>query len=638
MGYVGAMRVCADVTLNRLRENAALVDGGVDEVVLLTSRPDGRTLYRAGSDRGVILPLANLVRRTGDPLTVRGQLDGSGQPLVWLKGLDLIDTVCDPARVLNEEDCRNGRPSVADDGASASFDRRWEMTSLALVDDARIARLLRETPGDMAGVTERGPRAYCVRLVHVSGLELANLGFEDCWLTAIHAVNSRNLSVSGSRFHGSTFGFLAVATGGMAPDNHSYELTGNHWLQSPAAYRPEAGLPCDALNLDLGCAPDIWSELPWGVTHHHIWRPLNGAFFAGYNIAGNVLIADNLLEHAYNGIRVIAELPGTGRNVEVRGNLFRFIRDNAVEPEDRADGWVVKNNRFQNVHAWLSTDGVAGGSMYVFGNLGWHDLGALPGQDCDDEVNWSISPRLDGLAGDKARYLLLDVSDEPSAIACDGHRRGTIIKTGDKRRSGFPYFEWISIFNNSWRTRSPLFSSKHASPLSHFNNAISFLGCGLHGPPECRQVPAPVGPCRPGNKRTRGAVGAQQFWTEDGEALIADCFTFTPGPAEPDPRVEGVREVAHRFCRDVMDRGVNLPVYGEGACALEVSMPLFIESGPGSLDLANPVIGCRPVYERGVVMPDCGDSGPRVGAIQPPGTLFEMEIPGAGFVGEAFRP
>ncbi len=636
VGFVDGRRVCADAVTNGLRAAPSLLEGRVEEAVLLTSRPFQKTLYRVGTKREVILPLGNLIRRRDAPLTIRGQRGAGGEHLVWFKGLDLIDTICDPDRVLDTEACRAGTPRDGDDEPAASFDRRYELTSLALVEEAQITRSLRQADDSLEGVTERGPRSYCVRLSNVSGLVLRDLAFEDCWITAVKAVNARDVTLAGARIHGSTFGLIAVATSGMEPGAHTYRVLNSHWIQSPGGYRPEKD--CAAPHLDLSCPVDVWDDVPWGVTHHHLWRPLNGALFGAFNIAGNVLIENNLLERAYNGVRIIAELPGTGRNVEIRGNRFRFLRDNAVEPETRADGWVVKHNRFENVHAWISTDGVRGGSLYVFGNLGWYDPGQIPGQDCREDVDWSRSPRFHGLAGDRGRHLLVDSSYDPTSVACRGHYRGVILKTGDKRKTGFAYFGRISIFNNSWRTRSPLFSSKHASPLSHFNNAIAFTGCGLEGPWHCRQIPAPLQYCRAGNKRTRGRAAMEQFWTADGGALVADCFTTRAGPAEPDERALETRDVAHAFCRDAVNRPFAGFPYGKGACALAVSPKLFVSDEGDDLRLRQAIEGCRPRVGDGAVVADCEGSGPSIGALRADGSLFDIEIPGAGFLGADFRP
>ena len=54
---------------------------------------------------------------------------------------------------------------------------------------------------------------------------------------------------------------------------------------------------------------------------------------------------------------------------EITGNFFEYIRDNAVEPEDHAAFWIVKHNAFVNSYAVISTDGVSGNDLLVFGNV-----------------------------------------------------------------------------------------------------------------------------------------------------------------------------------------------------------------------------------------------------------------------------
>ncbi|MEM9371636.1 MAG: hypothetical protein AAGA26_10815, partial [Pseudomonadota bacterium] len=141
VGYIGEKRVCADILVGNLRETPGMLDGSVEEVVLLTSQPGAKTLFRADADRRPILPISDLARPNGEPLLIRGQRGQDGQHLVWFKGLDLIDTVCDPRRVTDEHLCREGLPSDLEfDGEGEPWARRYEMTSTALVEEARMAR------------------------------------------------------------------------------------------------------------------------------------------------------------------------------------------------------------------------------------------------------------------------------------------------------------------------------------------------------------------------------------------------------------------------------------------------------------------------------------------------------------------
>ncbi|MEM6676441.1 MAG: right-handed parallel beta-helix repeat-containing protein [Pseudomonadota bacterium] len=638
IGYLGQEPRCADITVGNLRQTEGLEAGEIREIVLLTSRPATRTLYRVGEAREPILAIGDLVRPVDRPLVIRGQKGPDGGHLVWFRGLDLIDTICDPARVLDEEACRNGQPvAEEEDREGASWERHYDLGSLVLVEEARNARLIRQRLAAYPGVTIKGARHYCVLLRRVSGLILSDLGFEDCWLSAVAAINSRRIALRGARIHGSTAGFLAAATGGLSADAHSFVVADTHWIQSPGGYRSDKK-PCANPHRDLRCAVDVWDDLPWGVAHHHLWRPLNGGLFVSYDIAGNVLFERNVLERAFNGIRMTSRRPRTGRNVTVQGNRFRMIRDNAVEPEQRAENWVIKHNVFENNHAWLSTDGVSGRGFYIFGNRAFYDPEAMPGTRCRDDVAWVDSPFLMGLAGDEGRYQRLNVSHDPSAVTCKGHYRGAILKTGDKRKAGFPYLDSIAIFHNSWQSRSPLWGNKHASPLVHANNLIEFAGCGLDGPWHCRQIPTPERYCQEGNKRTRGRVALKQYWTEDARALVADCVSLLPGPAQPDERALETREIAHHFCRDLYNRSFGAIPYRDGLCA-----PLFDAAGmivgPAMPPrLAEPVAGCSLGSQEDRLTVDFSRFGAQIGAVQPGGYLFDMEIPGAGYLGEAFRP
>jgi len=72
VGYLGSQRVCADVMVGQLRADARIREGRIDEIVLLTSKPDQKTIYLTGLARQAILPLDNLIRRSDAPLTIRG--------------------------------------------------------------------------------------------------------------------------------------------------------------------------------------------------------------------------------------------------------------------------------------------------------------------------------------------------------------------------------------------------------------------------------------------------------------------------------------------------------------------------------------------------------------------------------------
>ncbi len=113
---------------------------------------------------------------------------------------------------------------------------------------------------------------------------------------------------------------------------------------------------------------------------------------------------------------------------------------------------------------------------------------------------------------------------------------------------------------------------------------------------------------------------------------------MTPGPAEPDERVSETRDALHAFCRDVVNRQFDGLPYGSGKCELVVKAKVFAADRGEDLRLSEAIEGCRPVPGQSVVTADCGLSGPQIGALQKDGSLFDIDIPGAGYLGSAFRP
>ena len=136
-----------------------------------------------------------------------------------------------------------------------------------------------------------------------------------------------------------------------------------------------------------GCPGDMWRKLPWGVVHHGAYQHFNGALLGGMHIAGDVIFRHNQVVNAFNGIRLTArscsKIPADGKlprtecrfnhRVWIYDNDFSYVRDNPVELEDWAEDAYIFQNQFHNAHAPLSFDGMGGGPVYVFGNVGWFD-------------------------------------------------------------------------------------------------------------------------------------------------------------------------------------------------------------------------------------------------------------------------
>ena len=274
----------------------------------------------------------------------------------------------------------------------------------------------------------------CLKIERAAWITIQNLKITGCWPTAVYLRDARYITVRGTTLLGSTYAIIAHGK------SHHILIEDNRWTQDVTG--------------------DVWSRIPWGVSHHGSKAHLNGALFGGYNIQGSVVIRRNLIRHAYNGIRIKAKCADQAvceknMNVEISHNRFEFIRDNSVEPEGSAINWWVRHNKMRDVHAPYSFDGVRGGPHYVFGNVGWFT--EMPEQHCEDRM-W---------ANDREPLGKLTAHRE-----CRLHRMGKTFKLGNVQE--LP----LHIFHNSWLTRSPLVGGGGSGPLKAWNNAIEFCGPG----------------------------------------------------------------------------------------------------------------------------------------------------------------
>ncbi|MEM8687818.1 MAG: right-handed parallel beta-helix repeat-containing protein [Pseudomonadota bacterium] len=274
----------------------------------------------------------------------------------------------------------------------------------------------------------------CLKIERAAWITIQNLKISGCWPTAVYLRDASYITVRGATLLGSTYAIIAHGR------SHHLLIEDNRWTQDVTG--------------------DVWSRIPWGVSHHGSKAHLNGALFGGYNIQGAVVIRRNLIRHAYNGIRIKASCLGReacdkNMNVEIAHNRFEFIRDNSVEPEGSAVNWWVRHNKMRDVHAPYSFDGVRGGPHYVFGNVGWFT--EMPEQHCEDQV-W---------AEDREPLGKLTAHRE-----CRLHRMGKTFKLGNVQKRP------LHIFHNSWLARSPLVGGGGSGPLRAWNNAIEFCGPG----------------------------------------------------------------------------------------------------------------------------------------------------------------
>ncbi|MFW8646327.1 hypothetical protein ACOJBO_46300 [Rhizobium beringeri] len=123
-------------------------------------------------------------------------------------------------------------------------------------------------------------------------------------------------------------------------------------------------------------------------------RAYDGDFFRAWNIAGYVVIKNNIIADAFNGIHFfnqVAEsiVESCSRNVLIEGNWFIRIRDNAIEPEHFAWNWTVRHNVIVDCYVPFSLQMARSGYFYIYGNIGWNLR--KPGPEEDTHTRGSSS-------------------------------------------------------------------------------------------------------------------------------------------------------------------------------------------------------------------------------------------------------
>ncbi len=393
----------------------------------------------------------------------------------------------------------------------------------------------KEAPGKapmdkIAAAEDQSSLTRCFHVTKSSSIEFENLHFKDCWLPAIYTSDSKNIAVRGSFIEGSSYVVFAYVTptwnkkerrwvADPSSSSH-FVIEDNVWFQDTSGFGPGKKEECRELNVKESCPGDMWSSIPWGVTHDTLYEHMNGALFGSINIAGDVAIQGNVIRYAYNGIRMITDdvceldpncFSNANKNVSVAANKFAYIRDNPVEPEGRAQNWRIHGNDIHNAHGWFSLDNVRDGPIYIWGNIGWWN--ARPAESCDDKDPITGKPKWlerKKVNFERGGWRWLDKDDKTERLDCKASRRGTVMKVGDLEEQRE---KQIYIFHNSWRVRAPLLSAGITGTLHHWNNAILFTGCGPTGDEACRVLPD--GECN------TGELG--EFFTSGNRSVVFTC-------------------------------------------------------------------------------------------------------------------
>ncbi|MEM7523667.1 MAG: hypothetical protein AAF360_07930 [Pseudomonadota bacterium] len=199
------------------------------------------------------------------------------------------------------------------------------------------------------------------KIFRASHIAIEGLVVRNCWPMVLYMRGCADIAVRGCDVVGARYVVYARAL--KTHPAWRYLIEGVTWVQDPdyEMWRGEARWK--EVKAKKGFADKSW---------------FNGALFGSFDIQGDVTIRGCDVSHAFNGVRMdirASRLKGAqkpkvkrNRNVRIHDNRFAFIRDNAVEPEMGAEGWLVAGNLFAQVHATLSLDGVTLRDFAFVGN------------------------------------------------------------------------------------------------------------------------------------------------------------------------------------------------------------------------------------------------------------------------------
>ncbi|WP_305984643.1 right-handed parallel beta-helix repeat-containing protein [Roseibium sp. MMSF_3544] len=373
--------------------------------------------------------LALEAERITDPVVVSG-VSGTRDKPVYIRGKKPVAP--------NKNSAKRSPSVFATDETFKDFNQRANTLARA-----------HEASGEFPGVYFMADQAQLI-LRDCQWIVLEDLTFENCWPTAIYIENCQHITIRGVHIRGGTFAIGATGT-----DTRHLLIEDCDWIQDPSCHgdaqirsiRDHGYLKDEK---DLECC-HLFRQTDWNKIHADSSvtgkpvqdddaRAYDGDFFRAWTIAGYVILRNNCIMDAFNGIHFFNQLAKDAqkrcsRNVMISDNWFVRIRDNAVEPEDYAFNWTVRHNRFVDCYAPFSIEPDRSGYFYIYGNLGWSR--ARPGPDPED----------------------------PKDLVT-----GRLFKFGTEHEAVGPHY----VVHNTWFVRNPMFKKKRISNFHHLNNVVAY--------------------------------------------------------------------------------------------------------------------------------------------------------------------
>ena len=424
---------------------AAVVRDGPPITVEVSSMQEFRAAAERATPGSVIRVAPGIFSMTAD------------DPIVRIKGLQGAPD--NPIVIQGTRGPEGSRPTIIDGGRSLD-------ATLGMIERFRQPGGRSPELDELIQQNQYRTRAAinCLVLEDAAYLEIEEFTIRNCWPTSVVFLSSHHITLRANTIIGSTYVFY------LDHQSDHFVVEDSVWTQDDSGYAPdESGY---SGRYDPRPKPGrMWDTVPWGVSHHGSRAYLNGSLITSFGTRGDIIVRHNIIRNAYNGVRISAKNckhPQCNVDVEIYDNDFQFNRDNPVEPEGQAINWWIHHNRIYNAHGWFSLDGVGGGPVYIWGNVGWFD--DKPGRRCIP-AEWAAD-----------RTLQADGSYAPTPEhECSRSRTGKVIKLGP---GATELEEPIYVFNNSWYVRAPVVAGGTAK-FRAWNNATLFCDPNVLAPGMC---------------------------------------------------------------------------------------------------------------------------------------------------------